>query len=340
MTLITVDESPLQRYLGALDTADVDTGITLVTSQLDSGRSSDDVLHEILRPAQVEVGRRWWTGQWSVADEHAATVVTEAALSALLQLHVPRPRASRTPRIVVACAPGEWHALPARMAAAQATFDGCRATVLGASTPAVTIGAYLQRTRADALVLSCTMPTNLIGAARTIAAAHAVGVPVLVGGAGWGPDNRRAARLGADGWSASAGEIAELAAARYPTLARAPELPLDALTADGISDSTLALVLHALDSQHPALAGMPEAVRDATLDDLRWVARFSAAAVACHDRHIVDDLLAWLLPLLERHDVDREVVISALRLLADRLAFEAPLTGELLADALTAVVEP
>ena len=40
-------------------------------------RAVVDVVQGLLGSAQAEVGRRWEANQWSVADEHAATAISE-----------------------------------------------------------------------------------------------------------------------------------------------------------------------------------------------------------------------------------------------------------------------
>jgi hypothetical protein len=142
-----------------------------------------------------------------VADEHAATAVTEACTLAL-------PTSGAGPLVLVACPEGEWHTLPPRMLAVVA---GVRAVVLGPGLPAAHLERYLDRQQPDVLALSCTMPTNLLQARDSIAAAHRAGVPVVAGGRAFGPDGRRAAHLGADAWAASR--------RRPPGAAPGPDLP-------------------------------------------------------------------------------------------------------------------
>lgn len=69
------------------------------------------------------------------------------------------------------------------MAAAVAAAGDVRVTVLGPSMPADQLGRRLEAGDVDVLALSCTLPTNLLGAARCVIAAHRVGVPVIAGGA-------------------------------------------------------------------------------------------------------------------------------------------------------------
>lgn len=49
-----------------------------------------------------------------------------------------------------------------------------------------------------------------VGVRDATKAAHAVGIPVLAGGAGLGPDDRRARAVGADGWAGRPAEAVPL----------------------------------------------------------------------------------------------------------------------------------
>ena len=104
----------------------------------------------------------------------------------------------------MACVDGEWHALPARLLAETLTLRGFRVDYLGAQVPAPHLIAHLHRTAPDAVALSSSIPTRLPTAHATITACQAAGVPVIVGGAAFGPDGRYARLLGAQAWAPDA----------------------------------------------------------------------------------------------------------------------------------------
>lgn len=106
-----------------------------------------------------------------------------------------------TGHAVVACVEGEWHALPARMAAEILRLAGWEVVFLGPSFPAEDLARYLDREGADVVGLSCSMPASLKGATRSIDVCRQAGVPVLGGGLGFGAGGRYASRLGATGWA-------------------------------------------------------------------------------------------------------------------------------------------
>ncbi len=185
-------------FVELLEQADQPAAVRLVTGLAEQGVAPEELVLEVLAPAQREVGRRWERGDWSVAQEHAATAVTDTALG-LLALDAERSGTGR--RAVVACVEGEWHVLPARMAAEVLRLRGWEVTFLGPSVPADDLGRYVSDQRPDVVGLSCSMPLSVKGAARSIQACRGAGVPVLAGGTGFGPEGRYATRLGASGWA-------------------------------------------------------------------------------------------------------------------------------------------
>jgi methanogenic corrinoid protein MtbC1 len=175
-------ETTFDAYFGALTAADARAASDLLGAAIDRGEPQHRLIREVIVPAQRRVGALWFNGDWNVADEHAATAVSEQALGLLV---TPTPRQSSR-KVVLACAEGEWHTLPARLAGGLGGGEDVDVVMLGASVPADHLQQYVRSSSPTALGLSCRMPTNLIGASRSIRAAHAEGIPVIVGGAAWG----------------------------------------------------------------------------------------------------------------------------------------------------------
>lgn len=301
----------LEAYFATVAAVDVRAASDLVLELFDEGTPVRSITAEVLVPAQVRVGQLWEQGTWSVADEHAATVVTDSALSALTRA---AGRHRRMPRrhVLLACVEGEWHSLPARMAAAVAVTDDTRVTVLGPSVPADQLRRRLSARDVDLLALSCTMPTNLIGAARCIAVAHDLGVPVVVGGAAFGATGARAQALGADAWSWDAAGLL----GPTPALSgRAGAVPVEALVLDAV-DGALVVLAHERLVGALASAGAQEPC--CTPEDLEWMARFTGAAVLVDDPTVVTDVLGWLCRR-PPHGVSRGAVSTAAHILADTL---------------------
>jgi methanogenic corrinoid protein MtbC1 len=183
--------------VSALLEGDASLAFHQVMDLMSAGTPFDEILFDILVPIQTDVGRRWSIGDYGIADEHAVSAALETVVSLLGGSFDQPPEGTH---FVVSSAEGDTHALPAKVIAAYLAFRGFRVTNLGATMPAAELGEFLELHKPAALILTCTMAANLVGARRCIAAAHRVGVPVVVGGRGFGADRSRADALGADAW--------------------------------------------------------------------------------------------------------------------------------------------
>ena len=194
-------EHLVEEYLQRVAAHDVVGARTFVLARLDSDDGLAALIAGLFVPAMAEVGDRWYGGRWSAAQEHVASGITESALSAAsVRARSHRP-AHDAPTAVLACPRGEEHVLPARFVGELLVEAGADVIALGLPVPDQDLAGFLAEVRPCALVVSCTEPLALPGVRAAVSAAHSVGVPALVGGAGLGPDDRRAAALGADGWA-------------------------------------------------------------------------------------------------------------------------------------------
>ncbi|WP_026455071.1 cobalamin B12-binding domain-containing protein [Saccharomonospora iraqiensis] len=190
---------PLERALVMGDTA---KATAMAEQVLDEGTDPVAVLSGLLAPIQHRIGERWQRGEWSVAQEHIATGVSVAVTECVAQ-RVRRWYPVTRGRIVVGCPEREWHALPALMVGTALRRQGWEVTYLGAATPAERLSSYLQKLDPVAVAVSTSLAGGLPHARRFIEAATTVGVPVIAGGAAFGPDDARARALGATAWAAS-----------------------------------------------------------------------------------------------------------------------------------------
>jgi methanogenic corrinoid protein MtbC1 len=332
---VSAPADPATAYFRAVETFDGRGATDLVIGLFDKGTPIASIATDILAPAQVRVGQLWESGEWSVADEHAATSITEGALSALTHTSTPR-RGAHTRHVAVACPEGEWHSLPARMAVAVAGASGqVRATMLGVSLTAEQLRRRLWAGDIDVLALSCTMPTNLIGAARCIAAAHDLGVPVVVGGRAFGESPHRAQALGADSWAPDA----EALLGPVPDLVTlGSEVSTEVLLLDAVDVPLIALAYDRMVGTFPRLSSMTPYQQARTREDLQWMARYTAASLLTDDASIVEDLLAWLCGRL-RGMVPASVITTSAELLAETLTPQTAAGAHILRHAAQKVVE-
>jgi methanogenic corrinoid protein MtbC1 len=78
-----ITAAEVERFVDHLARRDRRSAVRQALGWLDAGASVQDLVQGLLAPAQAEVGRRWEANRWSVADEHAATAITDAVLAAL-----------------------------------------------------------------------------------------------------------------------------------------------------------------------------------------------------------------------------------------------------------------
>ncbi|MGX4654852.1 cobalamin B12-binding domain-containing protein [Micromonospora sp. SCSIO 07396] len=313
---MTVPADPYRAFgdfLACLEEADEYGAIEVVTGLLDVGVPAERVLLDLVAPAQTEVGERWARNEWSVAQEHAATHISERAVAAVAGYADPRPTRGR---IVVACMDGEWHALPPRLVAEVLRLRGWQVTFLGASVPAAHLVSYLHRHDAYAVALACALPMRLPQAHRMIEACRRSDVPVVVGGRGFGLDGRWARRLGA-AWAPDAPGAADLVADER-TLRRVPPADLAHLADDEYAslvkrrgeliDSAVADLL----ARVPSVVDYTPAQWDATTGDLGYIVDFLAAAVYVDDAALFTDFVSWLVSILTSRGVPAGSVADTL----------------------------
>lgn len=291
----------VEDYLDRIAARDVIGARRLVLSELAEDEGLSALIDELLVPAMAEVGDRWYDGRWNPALEHIACGITETALSAASV----RTRSSRpttdAPTAVLVCPRGEEHVLPARFVGELLVEAGADVIVLGLPVPDAALADFLVESRPSALIVSCTEPLALSGVRAAVAVAHRVGVPALVGGAGLGPDGRRAASVGADGWAEEPDGALQLLRAwrdEVPVLAATgPEHPevveLRKLPTGSISDGLAA-------------------------DEARTVVELVVRALACsligEDERLLRDTVTWVRGLLHRRGTPSAVVDSALEM--------------------------
>jgi methanogenic corrinoid protein MtbC1 len=313
-----ISHETVERFFAALHEGDRDQAVGIALGELDRGVPTELVVLHLLVPSQLEVGRRWQAGGWSVAQEHLATSCSAAVLS-VVTTHVQAPRPTHG-KIVVACVEEEWHTLPSRLFSELLYLRGWRPSFLGAAIPTESLISFLTNAEPDALALSCSVAMNLTGAESCIDAAHSLGIPVIVGGRGFGDDDRRARALGADGWAQDLDEACNVLsrwAAEKPRLTR----PARRATAEH----------HELLAKHEAIAkqaldrlGLDAAVAPAVSPerlrrlekDLAMHLRFAAAALATDDPTVYLDFITWdtwLAPGVAPVDGLTSAIVEALR---------------------------
>jgi methanogenic corrinoid protein MtbC1 len=326
----------------ALASRDERAALAVALGALDAGLGAETVLLDVVAVAQRRVGSEWAANRFTVAQEHAATAISERVVSVMTaQPRVLAERSDERGRITVACADGEWHGLPARLLAELLTLRGWRVDYLGAHVPVPHLVVHLHETGPAALGLSSSLSTRLPAAHAMIMASQAATVPVIVGGAAFGSDGRYARLLGADAWAPDARAAADRLAVPLP----APAFPRQAAeTLPHLLDGEYTLVsrsrprlvgevLAELPKQFPAMRSYTEQQMQYTAEDIAHVVEHLACALYVNDEELFTWFIAWTASILQARRVPVHSLDAALRILRERLR-EFPRASAFLTGAL------
>jgi methanogenic corrinoid protein MtbC1 len=324
-----------EEYLAAISLGDRARALAVVRRLQEAGASPLEVMDHVIAPAQEQVGRLWAADAWSVAQEHAATAVSEAVLS-VLGAQVPPPADSSSAPVVVSCVEQEWHALPALLVAEHLRTAGLPVSYLGANASAEHLVRHVHEVGPRAVALSCSIAASLPRVRKHVEAVRATGTPAIVGGAAFDRAGRRAAVLGATGFAPSGSLAVEVIAGLNTAVP-----PAEPLTHDGVDEG---LSLYAereevgrrlrdrltghLTAPTPDL--VPTRWRAALSDHLPHLVGALSAALVTGDRAVLTESVAWLDEVMTHRHAAPGVTAEAVAELAD-LMREHPVAARMLA---------
>jgi diguanylate cyclase (GGDEF)-like protein len=311
----------VQTYLDDAVAGNRRAAVRLTLDLLDRRVPREQIVADLLVPAQRDVGERWYRNEITAADEHLASGVTAAALDTLMG-ETNQPAGDT--HTVITCAEGDFHSLAAQMFGESLREHGVGVTILGASTPADVVAEFLARSGADSLAISCSIPTFFPGTVRMIDAAHRQGIPVIVGGRAFGSNPSRAERLGADAWAVNATDATSTLLAwksQPPVVVRTPT-PIDqvALRLAAQADVLGSAALDGFATRFQPSAGWDEHQLSRIQEDLVFIVRYLAAALLAADHAIFRDFLYWRQNLLVQRGVPRRALNAELEALRPPVA--------------------
>jgi methanogenic corrinoid protein MtbC1 len=319
---VTVDVSwdeEVQTYLAALSRGDRTSALGQVRGLRSEGHDVRVLIRHLLAPAQLRVGELWLSDAWSVAQEHAATAISEAVLTSLAVERelsaVARPDA---PRVVVSCVEQEWHALPALMVAEHLRAQGFSVSYLGANSSAQGLVRHVHEIGPGAVLLSCSLSTFLPLARRQVEAVRETGTPVVVGGSAFDAAGHRARVIGATAFAAGAAGVADLVSSLPTAVPPAPPLmhagAEEAFVVFGdreaMADEVARAVLDAVSPHDPGWVRVLE-------DQLPDLVGSIAGALVSDDPTVVRDALAWAEIVLVNRRAPAGTGVALRRALAD-----------------------
>lgn len=137
---------------------------------------------ELIVPLLHELGRRWETGEGTVAQEHFFSIFMRHKLGARFHHLLTN---ARGPKLLCACLPGEQHDLGLMLFCLEALDLDFQVVLLGANTPLEELPQALRRSFSDAVVLAgtgCRSEMDAALSAQLRQLVQQVAVPVVVGG--------------------------------------------------------------------------------------------------------------------------------------------------------------
>jgi methanogenic corrinoid protein MtbC1 len=201
-------------YLTALLARDSARARAAVEAAVAAGTPPEAIDLEVIGPALRAVGDLWERGEATVADEHYASGISEGLMARLATAMREPPAGGRL--AVVTCAPGEHHALAARMLADLLEAEAWEAIALGPSMPARDLIGLVEAEQPDVVAVSITMRDSIEPTIELMAALSVVEPrPFLVAG---GQALADGADVGADAIESDVGALVGLLTERFPPL--------------------------------------------------------------------------------------------------------------------------
>jgi methanogenic corrinoid protein MtbC1 len=158
--------------------AECEQSLTLAISLMSPSRLIGEVLEPLLR----EVGERWHSGAFSIAQERLVSTTVRKHIGLIVETY---DRTARHGSIVFATLPGERHELGLLMSAMVCASHGFKVHYLGPDLPAEEIARYARESGADIVALSALLldgieqvPAQL----HTLREALGPDLPIWVGG--------------------------------------------------------------------------------------------------------------------------------------------------------------
>lgn len=176
------------QLLTALIAGDEPTAWQIISDALASAHSLESLYSDVLSATMRRIGEMWHAGELEVAQEHLATAGMTRMVGRLSPLS--RRRGPNRGIVVLACLPGDTHALATSLAADPIRHRGFSVFDLGGNTPATSL-LHLG-TQHDVLAFGLFAATaesqrQLPGFLREVR--EQLSTPILLGGQGLTPDS-------------------------------------------------------------------------------------------------------------------------------------------------------
>lgn len=324
------------RFADAVDRLDAQAATETISRALADGLDPVDLIEDVIAPSQRLVGERWERGDWTVAQQHAATGLATAAVCALDAAMPPAEHGL----VVLACAEREWHALPLQLIGATLRAGGWQVSLLGSAVTASRLSRTLHELGPDAVAVSSSVLGSIPNARRCVEASTTAGIPIVVGGPAFGTSARRAEAIGATAWAPTARELPAILAGLPEVVRPVSALPRAVVTELATLDAQQASLVKRLAGRWQLTVGVrpdatqPDTVADLAVDAIRQYLHAVHAAVLLGDSSVISDIRRWALAVFTARDVpDAGAAMAELDELVRQALAEYPLSTRALATA-------
>jgi methanogenic corrinoid protein MtbC1 len=160
--------------------AECEQALTLAIAML----APDRLIGEVLEPLLREVGERWHSGDFSIAQERMVSSAVHKHIGMVVETY---GRAARREAVVFATFPGERHELGLLMSALVCAANGCKVHYLGPDLPPEEIARYAEGVGATVVAVSVVLldgMAELLEKIRRLVAALGPDTLVWLGGPG------------------------------------------------------------------------------------------------------------------------------------------------------------
>jgi len=201
-----------ESYLRAIREGNRRDAFRVIDEAREAGVDLSRLYVEVFQPAMREIGRLWQENEITVADEHVATAITQAAMARAFE-QVFAWGEGRGRSLVAACADTERHEVGLRMICDLLELRGWDTTYLGATVPVESLVVMVDRKKPDVVALSVAIAPHLPRLRMMIEQIRSLirNPPlILVGGRPFLEDPTLATRLGADLTAEDAVQAVEL----------------------------------------------------------------------------------------------------------------------------------
>ncbi len=205
-----------EAFYKAVLSGDAGAATGLVLDAFRDGTAPEALYGRVMLPVQAEIGDLWQRDELGIADEHVATELIRASMTAVW-LEATGGKASGPP-VVVGSVTGDQHDTGVRAASYLMDIGGLRGICLGCDVPAEEFAVAAARFEAVAAVVSASMSVHLPHVRQTVGTIkrELPGMRVVVGGpafhVGDEVSSRLAEKMGADAYARTPADAAALIA--------------------------------------------------------------------------------------------------------------------------------